>query len=242
VADLEVQLLNEPTRDRTEAAPMPGPGAVLKDDYFARTSFEYLDGAPVVVKESKPWRVLGLELSLPARLLARHGARINRQLSEIEGIPGFIRLDGQRRFARRYIPGRTLQEVPQASGAFFDDLERVVRDLHQSGIAYVDLAKQENIIVGEDGRAYLIDFQISLSLGPFSGILKPLRRALFRMLAREDLYHLAKHRSLKARDSMRFEHTFLLSAPSRMNRAHRRVVKPFYNLWTRRLLRRTRTL
>jgi hypothetical protein len=71
---------------------------------------------------------------------------------------------------------------------FFPMLEALLRRVHQRGIAYVDLHKRENILVGEDGRPYLIDFQISLQL-PLRGPVG----ALLRLLQRCDTYHLAKH-------------------------------------------------
>lgn len=217
---------------------LPEPGTIFKDDYFARTSFTIVDGQPAVVKESKPWRLLGLPIKLPARLLKRHEANLHRRLSTIRGIPELIDVaDDQLRLIRRYVAGATLQAVPRVSGEFFDELEAIVRELHENGVAYVDLAKEENIIVGEDGHPYLIDFQVSMVLGPFQGLLKPVKARVFRVLAREDLYHLAKHRSLKAPDSLRFEHGYLLANPSLFNRAHRTFVKTIYNLVTRRLWR-----
>lgn len=236
----EVDPTHPPGDPALERESLPAPGTVLKDDYFARTSFQYVDGQPAILKESKPWRVLGLHLRLPARLLALHEAELNRRLSTIEGIPDFVRCEGKHRFARRFIAGRTLQDVASVSGTFFDELERIVQELHARGIAYVDLAKEENIIVGDDGRPYLIDFQISLCLGPFTGILKPIKKSLFGVLAREDLYHLAKHRSLKAPATLRFEHSYRLTSPSFLNRAHKGVVKTVYNFVTRRLLKRVR--
>jgi hypothetical protein len=67
-------------------------------------------------------------------------------------------------------------------------LAALLQRVHRRGIAYVDLHKRENILVGEDGRPYLIDFQISVQLaqrGPVGAIL--------RLLQCCDAYHLAKH-------------------------------------------------
>ena len=71
---------------------------------------------------------------------------------------------------------------------FYSELEELIRRSHARRIAFVDLHKHENILVGLDGRPHLIDFQISLWLPSW----KPLDPALA-MLQTSDRYHLAKH-------------------------------------------------
>ena len=78
--------------------------------------------------------------------------------------------------------------------AFHQELRGVIATMHERGLAYVDLHKAENIIVGEDGRPYLIDFQISFARpAGWLGRLWPVAQ-LFRILTNSDLYHLEKHR------------------------------------------------
>jgi hypothetical protein len=56
-------------------------------------------------------------------------------------------------------------------------------------MAYVDLHKRENIIVGAHGHPYLVDFQACM--GPWSW--RVMTAPILRALQRADLYHFAKH-------------------------------------------------
>ena len=80
------------------------------------------------------------------------------------------------------------------SDTFFDELIELVRILHQRHIAYVDLNKRQNVLVGEDGKPYLIDFQISFWLPPVGWRrLWPVRWLLARF-QQADYYHCLKHK------------------------------------------------
>jgi hypothetical protein len=69
----------------------------------------------------------------------------------------------------------------------------ILRLVHDRGIAYVDLHKRENIIVGDDDLPYLVDFQVCFCLW-YPRLQKNfVLRAVLRALQQSDLYHLAKH-------------------------------------------------
>jgi hypothetical protein len=72
-------------------------------------------------------------------------------------------------------------------------LRQLLQEVHRHNVAYVDLHKAENVLVGADGRPYLFDFQISYALprGPLR-CLPPLRWWL-QCLQQSDEYHLLKH-------------------------------------------------
>jgi hypothetical protein len=65
--------------------------------------------------------------------------------------------------------------------------------MHRHDVAYVDLHKRENILVGADGRPYLLDFQISVSLPHWWPANSTLTQVLLRIFQRSDDYHLHKH-------------------------------------------------
>jgi hypothetical protein len=71
-------------------------------------------------------------------------------------------------------------------------------------VGYADLSKAENVIVDEKGEPWLIDFQISWPVAP-SGPLRPLSLAIFRAIAREDLYHLLKFKARYRPDQLTSE-------------------------------------
>ena len=68
-------------------------------------------------------------------------------------------------------------------------------ELYRRDVAYVDTNKSHNILLGDDGRPHLIDFQISFAPGilrkiPFFGWLAGM---LLRRLHEADVYHIHKH-------------------------------------------------
>jgi predicted Ser/Thr protein kinase len=108
---------------------------------------------------------------------------------------------------------------------FFERLEELVGRLHERGVAYVDLNKPDNVLVGEDGRPYLVDFQISYRCP--AARWRVFGRSLFRQLATEDLYHIRKLKRKFRRDQMTaaeiersYERSWVLSA-------HRKFAHPF---------------
>jgi hypothetical protein len=122
-----------------------------------------------------------------------------RRFQELPNIPtpcGEVSVDGvvlDNAAARRYIPGAPLRRGQEVSSDFYPALEETLSAMHADGVAYVDLHKCENIIVGDDGKPYLIDFQISFALpSGWIGRTWPLR-AVFQILAESDVYHLRKH-------------------------------------------------
>ena len=91
--------------------------------------------------------------------------------------------------AHVYIEGHPLAKHEIVVSEFFPTLQRTLDEMHRRGIAYVDLHKRENIIVGEEGLPYLIDFQIHFQAGPSD----PVSRKIFDLLCRSDDHHLRKH-------------------------------------------------
>src|SRR5207302_97976 len=130
------------------------------------------------------------------RWLARREAHALRLLAGLAGIPpalGEVREAGRllpHAVAHQFIPGRPLGQVEQISAAAFGALEMLLAEVHRRGMAYVDLHKRENILVGADGRLYLLDFQISFCMrGWWPANSLPVR-GLLALLQRSDRYHL----------------------------------------------------
>ncbi|HMF20441.1 MAG TPA: hypothetical protein VKE98_24740 [Gemmataceae bacterium] len=96
--------------------------------------------------------------------------------------------------AHEYVPGHPLRTRESVNDEFFPQLRLLLEHMHERGIAYVDLHKRENIIVGDDGRRYLIDFQISAAWpGTHRFGLDRLWHFLLSILKTCDNYHLGKH-------------------------------------------------
>ncbi len=205
----------------------------FKHDFFAATGlYASIDDNPpreIVLKISRTQSFFGLPLAWLGRWLKRREVRMLSYLQPLRCVPQWVGDHGQNGFAYRFIPGRSLDEKPDLPDAFFDDLKRLLHSVHKTGVCYVDFNKRGNILLGDDGKPYLIDFQISLRLDrPFWGRLR-------RMLQREDYYHLLKHKRRLRPDLLTDSERQLSGRPSTAIRLHRLLTVPLRTL-RRRLL------
>lgn len=214
-------------RDLPSEVHLPGGVYALerefKHDFFAATGlYRRADDHRVVVKFGRRGPVLGLPGAFLGRWLVGREARIYQALADLPGVPKFAGCIAGA-FAHEYVPGHPLGRREYQPPAFYDRLERLIHALHRRGMAYVDLEKCENIIVGDDGRPHLIDFQISWHVPGAAGRIPPLRwiRA---WLQRMDDYHLLKHRG-RQRAARGDAQTATVQPPVYI-RIHRAIVRP----------------
>lgn len=197
----------------------------LKHDSFGIVSVSSCPEGPVVSRDTRgaAWWVRPL-----ARHLARREARALEALARLDrGIPRLLAFDGVR-LQRTFLVGKTLHEARPDSRAYFKDALRLLRRVHRSGVVHNDLAKEPNWLQLVEGGAGMVDFQLSWV---------PRRRnALFRVLAREDLRHLLKHKRTYVPDALTRRQKALLAAPTTLARAWATFVKPPYLFVTRRIL------
>src|SRR5437763_754353 len=85
---------------------------------------------------------------------------------------------------------RALRRLDPLPVGAFTALEELLDHVHRRGMAYVDLHKRENILVGEDGRLYLLDFQISFCMRAWWPANALPVRILLKILQQSDRYHL----------------------------------------------------
>lgn len=169
---------------------------VFKHDSWAATaSYRADDGRMIVCKFNRQAPIGLLPMSWLGRILARREQYFLNTLSGVHGIPRSyerVMVNGRlapHAVAHEFIPGQPLSLSHHLRSDFFDNVEALLATLHSKRIAYVDLHKQENVLVGADGHPYLIDFQVSVQL-PRGSWSTP----LFHMLRDCDLYHADKHR------------------------------------------------
>ncbi|MGB2937563.1 MAG: hypothetical protein WBD05_05110 [Phycisphaerae bacterium] len=177
---------------------------VLKHDFFAVTG-RYVgpDGRRVVLKHyhAEPW--LGWPLDWAGRLMARREVRHYRLLQGLSNVPRLLGRVGKSAFVHEWVEGNDLLDRKQpAPDNFFDHLESLVHKIHARGMAYIDMNKPDNVLVGTDGRPALIDFQISWAPRPSRGPLGRLKRRLLQVFQHEDLYHVRKLKRQYRRDLM----------------------------------------
>ncbi|HSR64338.1 MAG TPA: serine/threonine protein kinase [Xanthomonadaceae bacterium] len=205
----------------------PDDAQALKADSFGRIDLlRDADGSPFVRRDLRhvPWW-----LRPPAWWLARREARALRLVAGMADVPQLLRWNG-RVLDRSYLDGVALyQRPPRGDAAWFRDAHRLLRQLHRRGIAHNDLAKEANWLVLADGRPAVVDFQLAVHGHP--------RARWLRLLAREDLRHLLKHKRTYCPGALTAVERRLLRRHSWVRDAWFATGKPVYRVLTRRILR-----
>lgn len=177
----------------------------FKHDFFAATGLyerapdanEPPGSAPcplrVVLKVGRTARLFGLPMRWIGRWLTGREARNYVALQGTPGVPRFLGLWKDVGLVHEFVEGHALQRYEHVDDEFFPRLTELIRTLHRRDMAYVDLEKRDNILVGDDGRPYLIDFQISYALSSTPSHRHVVARFLLDRLREGDVYHLLKH-------------------------------------------------
>jgi hypothetical protein len=124
-------------------------------------------------------------------------AYIYRKLHGLPGIPEFLGLVDRYAIAVAYIPGRNASELNQGelTPLFFKKLKEIVDAVHNRGIVLCDLRNSKNVIVGDNGEPYLIDFSTAFQKG---GRFNFLKNGLYGIFLQDDLLGIAKLKKNKA--------------------------------------------
>jgi hypothetical protein len=111
---------------------------------------------------------------------------------------------------------------------YFDQLHDILSAIHDRGVAYVDLNKPENVLLGEDTKPYLLDFQISFAPNNLWAPLQKIFAQILRQLQTEDWYHFSKHKRHLRPDLMTpddYIRSYQRSLPIRL---HRIIAMPYF--------------
>ncbi|MBR0697418.1 serine/threonine protein kinase [Bradyrhizobium lablabi] len=170
-------------------------GVLLKRDVFStvergrfRADNGEVDGVLRRLDQVPFWS-FGLALHLFAR--ERRALALARDLD----VGPRLLWAGRRALVRGFIDGVALHLAkPHGDVAYFRSAKAALHRLHRAGICHNDLAKEQNWLVGRDGRAYLTDFQLAACFKT--------RSRLFRIAAYEDLRHLLKHKRSYAPEAL----------------------------------------
>ncbi|MBP7147798.1 MAG: hypothetical protein KBD01_09650 [Acidobacteria bacterium] len=127
----------------------------------AEVRFEQRAGRSVVVKDfgASPWWVR----RLVGRPALRRELRAYRRLEGVAGVPACVGLEGPDTLVLERAPGESLSalEVGSVGAATFDELERVLREVHARGVAITDLHRS-NVLVGPAGGVHVVDLALAL--------------------------------------------------------------------------------
>ena len=152
-----------------------------------------------------------------------------RQLVGQAQTPQLLGWDGTH-LDRSFLDGVAMyKNPPRGDLAYFRAARRLLQQVHRRGIAHNDLAKEANWLVRADGQPALIDFQLAVRGNP--------RSRWMRLLAREDLRHLLKHKRMYCREQVTPVEWRLLKRTSWLRDLWVRTGKPVYRFITRKLLK-----
>jgi serine/threonine protein kinase len=133
---------------------------------------------------------------------------------------------GRQALVRGFIDGVALHLAkPHGNAAYFRSAKQALRKLHRAGICHNDLAKEQNWLRGNDGRAYLTDFQLAACFKT--------RGRLFRIAAYEDLRHLLKHKRSYVPDALTSKERTILARKSFVASIWLKTGKKIYRAITR---------
>lgn len=193
---------------------------IFKHDAFAATALYAAADHPaqrVLGKFARRQSAFGVPMGWLGWWFHRREQRVYERMADHPLVPdtlGDVTVNGKTwpaAAARVFVEGHPLEEGERPHDGFFPTLEKLIEAFHARRVAVVDLHKRDNILVGDDGEPYLMDFQISLAppgsshSGPgsfwdraasrwfdFRGWFD-FRAWLFRPACRADRYHFMKH-------------------------------------------------
>jgi hypothetical protein len=171
---------------------------VFKHDSWAATAVYQCGNRKIVCKFNRRQSIGPIPMFWLGWILARRESMLLTKLSDLPNVPansGPVKV-GRRvlsnAVAHEFLPGRPLNHKMVLPTEFYDELKETLLHVHEKEIAYVDLHKPENIIVGDDGKPYLIDFQIAFWLPKWQPA-RIMSQWWLRLLQSSDHYHLLKH-------------------------------------------------
>jgi len=170
----------------------------LKDDLWSvNVLYRSESGKGYILKLTDARTVLGLMIRPLLMLLIRHEYGIYRMLADLDGVPKLGPRYGRLGYFHEYVEGKSLHHVTDGDELpddFFDRLIAVFDKLHERRIIHLDMQKRGNVIVSNDGRPYLLDFQLCIHFKLRKGPLGRWSDRLFRALIPDVIYHVYKQK------------------------------------------------
>jgi RIO-like serine/threonine protein kinase len=198
---------------------------LLKRDHLGSISVVAADDATLIERDTDH---ASFGLRWIARGAAAREARALRALEGLDGVPRLLGFDG-RRLRRSWIGGSTMQDARPGDVQYFYAAWRLQRAMRARGVLHNDLAKEANWLVRADGRPAVIDFQLAW-------VARNPRTPMFRLLARENLRHLLKHKRTCCPSRITPTERRILARRSWITRLWHATGKRLYILIARRIL------
>lgn len=188
----------------------------------------------IVVKDFRSSDTLFRLVVGPILIRREHGAL--RKLIGVDGVPQLVGRIDRYALASEYVPSVSLDRPLDSSppNEFYTDLRRIIDDMHARGVAHCDLRSRGNVMLGDDGRPYVIDFAACVFRG--RGI-NPLFRWLFNQFVLADRNAVLRIKQRLSPDLLSDEERTDLATPLPFERPARVFGESVHKL-TRKLLTR----
>lgn len=127
---------------------------------------------PRVVKDFRksPWWIRWTW----GRWMIGHEYALMKRLDGMRGVPQKLQRIDAYSFAMELLPGDTLSAyndrcqtdttVPMLPEAYFEELEAMVHEMHRRKVTHLDNRNAKNVLIMDDGRPGLLDFQAGVTL------------------------------------------------------------------------------
>ena len=161
---------------------------VLAAGYQGKTLL-YNDGNEILVIKIPHGR--GFIRHLHTRML-RHEALAYQQLQHMKGIPACYGLIDNRYLALEFIEGDPIRNKrPINNDRFFETLFKLIQQMHDKGVAHMDLKKKDNLLVTHHDEPCVLDFGAAIIRK--KGF-HPVNYFLYRLAVRFDYNAWVKHK------------------------------------------------
>lgn len=142
-----------------------------------------IDGQSIVVKDFKRSDPLFRLIVGPILIRREFGAL--RNLLGVKGVPQLVGRIDRYALAIGHIDGTRVDQIDPAllDNEFYDNLRKVIDEMHAHGVAHCDLRSRGNVMRGENGKPYVVDFAACVYRG--RGI-NPFTRWLFHQFTLAD--------------------------------------------------------
>ncbi|HNV09224.1 MAG: serine/threonine protein kinase [Dokdonella sp.] len=196
---------------------------LLKSDAMGRIE-RVSDGERCWIRRDTRCARLGLRWF--ARTAAAREARVLAALAGLDGFPQLISWH-EGVLERSYMDGEPMQQAKPSQPGWYRQAHAMLKQMRRRGVAHNDLAKEPNWLQRANGMPGIVDFQIAW-WWPRGG-------KLFRLLAREDLRHLLKHKRTYCAHALTPVEHRVLARRSWISRAWLATGKRLYKLIARRV-------
>ncbi len=180
----------------------------------------------IVAKFNRQTSFMGLPLRWIGRWLRNRERRAYAKLQAVPGIPALLGDVTDTGFVHEYVEGEPLHKGLALPDDYFPKLLALIDTLRDRGIAYVDSNKPQNILLGDDGLPYLIDFQISFDANAWWP--RWLGRKWLAIFHDADVYHVLKQKRRFRPDQLTDAERHRVEHRTILQKLHRGIGKPYF--------------